>query len=203
MMDTIKHLLYSLGIRDISGHRRGHTWTGSARIIIDTFHYPALYHLLSKVQLKSTTYRLQALPGWSQNCLHWKTPLRSLKPITNPALLCSPLKQVPHLQVFYIPPGMVTPPLLWAVWFSTWQFHLVMEFFLISNLTTSRHSLRQFPLIVPLATWEKMLNATWLHPPGDFRQKEGSFSSSDLCFSPFPSSFVLLWTCSTISMSFL
>lgn len=57
----------------------------------------------------------------SQDNLHWRTPLRSLSPMVNPALTSPPCPHLPHLHIFWTLPGMVTPPLPWASSFSVWQ----------------------------------------------------------------------------------
>ena len=59
----------------------------------------------------------------SQNHLGWKRPLRSSSSVVNLTLPSPPLNhvpKVPHLQVFCIPPGIVTQALPWAACSNAW-----------------------------------------------------------------------------------
>ena len=71
---------------------------------------------------------------------------------TMPGKLCP---EVPHLQSFWTPPGMVTPPLPWAAWSQCLTALAVKKFSLISHLTLPWLNLRPLPLVLSLVTREK------------------------------------------------
>jgi len=74
---------------------------------------------------------------------------------------------VQHLNISWTPPEAVTPLPPWAACSSSWPLSK-NNYFLKCNLNLPGCTLKQFPLVLSLVTWEKRLTSTSLQPP--FRQ---------------------------------
>jgi len=73
--------------------------------------------------------------------------------------------EVPHLHVFWTPPGMVDSTTSLSSLFRCLTTHSVKKFFLTSTLNVPWRNLRPLPLLLLLVSWEKRPTPASLQPP--------------------------------------